>query len=64
VFDPVELVVSRRVLVVDRDTPLARVSDAMISGDAVLVRCGTEPDPESLCGIVTKIDLIGYYAKV
>ena len=64
VYDPVELVVSKRVLIVDRDTPLARVADAMVSGDVVLVRCGKEPEPDRLCGIVTKIDLIDYYAKV
>jgi cystathionine beta-synthase len=64
VFDPVETVVSKKVLIVDRDTPLARVSDAMLSGDVVLVRCGDAPDPERLCGIVTKIDLIDYFAKV
>jgi cystathionine beta-synthase len=64
VFDPVEAVVSKKVLIVDRDTPLARVSDAMLSGDVVLVRCGDAPDPERLCGIVTKIDLIDYFAKV
>lgn len=61
--DPVEKVASTRVLKVARDTPLARVSDAMLSGDAVLVLSGREPDPEKLIGIVTKIDLIDFYTK-
>ena len=63
VSDPVEKVVSRKVLTVDRDTPLARVSDAMLAGDVVLVRAGHDPDPDRLVGIVTKIDLIDYYAR-
>ncbi|MBM4395256.1 MAG: pyridoxal-phosphate dependent enzyme [Deltaproteobacteria bacterium] len=63
VADPVEKVVSRKVLTVDPDTPLARVSDAMLAGDAVLVRSGRDPEPDRLVGIVTKIDLIDYYAK-
>jgi cystathionine beta-synthase len=61
--DPVEKVASTRVLKVSRDTPLVRVSDAMLSGDAVLVTSGREPDPEKLIGIVTKIDLIDFYTK-
>jgi cystathionine beta-synthase len=62
-YDPVGTIVSRRVLTVDRDTPLARVTDAMLSGDAVLVRSCQEPDPDRLVGIVTKIDLIDFYSK-
>ena len=64
IFDPVETLRLKKVVVVDRDAPLARVNDAMLGGDVVLVRCGDQPNPERLCGIVTKIDLIDFYAKV
>lgn len=62
-FDPVEAVRLKRVVTVDRDAPLARVNDAMLGGDVVLVRCGDAPDPDRLCGIVTKIDLIDFYTR-
>lgn len=64
VNDPVAKVVSKKPIIVDRDTPISRVSEAMLAGDVVLVRCGAQPDPERLCGIVTKIDLIDYFARV
>ncbi|HOI11134.1 MAG TPA: CBS domain-containing protein, partial [Myxococcota bacterium] len=53
----------KRVITVDRDATLARVNDAMLAGDVVLVRAGTGDDPERLVGIVTKIDLIDFYAR-
>lgn len=64
IYDPVEAVRLKKVVIVDRDALLARVNDAMLGGDVVLVRCGDAPDPDRLCGIVTKIDLIDFYAKV
>ncbi|NOZ00435.1 MAG: pyridoxal-phosphate dependent enzyme [Deltaproteobacteria bacterium] len=63
IYDPVQTVVSKRVLTVDGDTPLTRVTDAMLAGDAVLVRSGRQPDPGALLGIVTKIDLIDFYSR-
>lgn len=63
VYDPVESVSLKRVITVDRDATLGRVNDAMLAGDVVLVRAGDGDDPERLVGIVTKIDLIDFYAR-
>jgi cystathionine beta-synthase len=63
VFDRVDTVALKRVITVDRDASLARVNDAMLAGDVVLVRTGDGDDPERLIGIVTKIDLIDFYAR-
>lgn len=63
VYDPVDSVALKRVITVDRDATLGRVNDAMLAGDVVLVRAGDGEDPERLVGIVTKIDLIDFYAR-
>jgi len=61
--DRVDSVAHKRVITVDRDATLSRVNDAMLAGDVVLVRAGTGDEPERLVGIVTKIDLIDFYAR-
>lgn len=63
IYDEVHKVASSRVLTVDGDTALSRVTDAMLAGEVVLVRSGRQPEPGSLVGIVTKIDLIDYFSR-
>lgn len=63
IYDPVIKVASTRVMTVDGDTALSRVTDAMLAGEVVLVRSGRQPEPGSLVGIVTKIDLIDFFSR-
>jgi len=62
-YDPVETVPLKRVVTVDPDTPLNRIHESILGGEVVLVRCAQAPDPERLCGIVSKIDLIDFFAR-
>ncbi|MBP7126986.1 pyridoxal-phosphate dependent enzyme [Myxococcota bacterium] len=62
-YDPVETISLKRVVTVDPDTPLSRIHESILGGEVVLVRCGQAPAPDRLCGIVSKIDLIDFFAR-
>ncbi len=58
---PVEQVMAKALPVVHPDTPLAKVSEALLGGSAVLVGAG---DNEStVTGILTRIDIIEYLSR-
>jgi cystathionine beta-synthase len=61
--DEVRSIANPRIVLVDPDAPVSKVSEQLAANEVVLVRSGKPPHPDNPTGIITRIDLIDHYSR-